>query len=360
METLQQIDSFLEMMDRPAFFVEDGIITKINQIAKNRSIKLGTPIAKMLPKLNPEYDSFTQGCLHLTVFIKRLSCRASVTRYSNGDIFLLERNFDRIQLQTMALSAQQLRVPLANMVTMAEELIPKLAESEDPEIRFQATHLNKGLYQIIRLVSNMADAERYYAADAPELESTSVPVFFNHLMERLTVIAEAAGRQINYTPYPTRRFGLVNREMLERAVYNIVSNAIKFSDASSPIDASVTIDGDRLRFTVRDYGTGIPNQAWGTLYSRYQREPSAEDSRFGIGLGMTLIHTAAAAHGGTVLVDQPEGSGTRVTMTIRISNAPANMLRTPTMRISSYSGEMDNAMVEFSEILPAELFDGNH
>ena len=67
MESLNNIDNFLEMIDRPAFFVQDGIITKLNQIAKNRYIKVGTEIARMLPPESPEYNSFTQGCLHRTV-----------------------------------------------------------------------------------------------------------------------------------------------------------------------------------------------------------------------------------------------------------------------------------------------------
>ena len=53
MESLNNIDNFLEMIDRPAFFVQDGIITKLNQIAKNRYIKVGAKIEKMHIYTNP-------------------------------------------------------------------------------------------------------------------------------------------------------------------------------------------------------------------------------------------------------------------------------------------------------------------
>ena len=359
MESLNNIDNFLEMIDRPAFFVQDGIITKLNQIAKNRYIKVGTEIARMLPPESPEYNSFTQGCLHLTVFIGRVPCRTTVIRYPEGDIFLLERDFDRIQLQTMALSAQQLRVPLSNIMTLTDELLPQLMKSEDETTRYQATHITQGLFQLLRLIANMADAERYFNMIEPPTEVVNLPGLFNSIMEKAAVTLEEAGMKLVYTPYDKRKFGFADREKLERAVLNMLSNAAKFSPKDSVIEASVNIEGDRLRFSVRDHGDGIAPQVWGTLYARYQREPAIEDSRFGMGLGMSLIHTAAATHGGTVLVDQPEDGGTRVTMTIRVSKAPANILRTSTMSISSYTGGWDTSLVEFSDILPTDSFEHN-
>lgn len=359
MESLNNIDSFLEMIDRPAFFVQDGIITKLNQIAKNRYIKVGAKIEKMLPKESPEYNTFTQGCLHLTVFIGRVPCHTTVIRYPEGDIFLMERNFDRIQLQTLALSAQQLRVPLSNIMTLTDDLLPQLMESEDETVRYQAKHINQGLFQLVRLLANMADAERYFGMEDPLSDVVNLPWFFNGIMEKAAVTMEEAGMRLVYTPYVGRRFGLADREKLERAALNMLSNAAKFSPKGSVIEASVSIDGDRLRFTVRDHGDGIASQVWGTLYARYQREPAIEDSRFGVGLGMTLIHAAAAVHGGTVLVEQPEDGGTRVTMTIRITKAPANILRTSNMRISSYTGGWDTSLVEFSDLLPSDSFDHN-
>ena len=91
------------------------------------------------------------------------------------------------------------------------------------------------------------------------------------------------------------------------------------------------------------------------VFTRYQRQPGIEDSRFGIGLGMVLIRNAAAAHGGTVLIDQSQGSGTRVTLTIKVQQNPSNTLRSPVLRVD-YAGERDHCLLELSEILPAHLY----
>ena len=65
--------------------------------------------------------------------------------------------------------------------------------------------------------------------------------------------------------------------------------------------------------------------------------------------------SAAAAHGGAVLIDQPEGWGTRVTLTIALRRETAEVLRSPIMRID-YAGERDHALTELSDCLPVSLY----
>ena len=75
-----------------------------------------------------------------------------------------------------------------------------------------------------------------------------------------------------------------------------------------------------------------------------------------MGLGMVLIRAVAAAHGGTVLVDQPEESGTRVTLTIAIRQGGDAMLRSNILRVD-YAGEHDHTMLELSDVLPLSPFE---
>ena len=71
---------------------------------------------------------------------------------------------------------------------------------------------------------------------------------------------------------------------------------------------------------------------------------------------MVLIRSAAASHGGAVLIDQPEGSGTRVTLTLAIRQDTSGNVRSPLLRMD-YAGERDHGLLELSESLPAELFE---
>ena len=116
----QNTQNLLEMIDRPAFTVCNGIISECNQMAKNRQIPLGTPITELLPDECDAYTNYTGGILYLTLQIGWIPCGATVVRQNGQDIFLLDRDADQTQLQALSLAAQQLRVPLSNAMTVAD------------------------------------------------------------------------------------------------------------------------------------------------------------------------------------------------------------------------------------------------
>ena len=136
---------------------------------------------------------------------------------------------------------------------------------------------------------------------------------------------------------------------------NMLSNSLKFTSKGGTISASLTRQGRMLHLKIQDSGSGIPDEIRGSIFSRYLRQPMIEDCRHGIGLGMVLIRSAAANHGGTVLVDHPPQGGTRITMTIAIRQNNSNMLHSHIMHID-YSGEKDHALVELSDVLPTSQY----
>jgi len=72
---------------------------------------------------------------------------------------------------------------------------------------------------------------------------------------------------------------------------------------------------------------------------------------------MSLVRSVAAAHGGTVFIDHAEGRGSRVTMTLAITQDHSGTVRSPLIRIGDYAGGRDRGLLELSDILPSNLFD---
>ena len=343
----QNKQNLLEMIDRPAFTVRDGIITDCNQMAKNRLITQGSPIAELIPDSYETYKNFDSGILYLTLQIGWILCGATVIRQDGQDFFLMDRDADQAQLQTLSLAAQQLRVPLSNVMTIADCLFPELQDEAQKE---QAAQMRRALFQLMRQISNMADAERYTGLNDPTFENTELCSFLRDIFEKADASLLDAKVAIQFSRPARPVFTIIDRERLERAVYNMISNAVKFSKPGSSVTGKLTVNGKMACLTVEDQGDGIASHVKGTLFHRYMREPAIEDSRFGLGLGMTLIRTAASIHGGTVLLEQAEG--TRVTMTIAIRKQPPGPLRSPQLRIGDYAGGRDLGLLEFSETLP--------
>lgn len=354
----QRVDAMqmLDLMVRPGFCVQNDKIVKANQSALSHLFTVDTDIRPLLLTGKEEYAEFQGGCLYLTLAVSGQSYGASVTRMGDFDVFILEQEEDQSELQAMALAARELREPLTSVMTTADRLFPMTALQDDPAAREQVARINRGLLQMLRVISNMSDANRYSAGISIRQETRDVCAVLQEVFAHSAELVAHGDIQLTFRNLPNPVYCLVDSEKLERAVLNIISNAIKFTPKGGKIDASLTRRGNMLWLRVQDSGSGIAENLKGSVHSRYLRQPAIEDGRFGIGLGMVLIRSAASQHGGTVLIDQPDGVGTRITMTLAIRQNTDSMVRTPALRVD-YAGERDHGLLELSETLPASLYE---
>lgn len=353
---MNQITDAMDMVEhlrQPAFCVQDGIIVKVNSAADCRMIHSGIPVKQLLKTGEEEYSEFSGGCLYLTLNVCDQELGFSVSRKNGFDLFQLEQDAQSPELQSLALAARELREPLASIMISADHLFPEA--SEDPAVNTQIARINQGLYQMLRLISNMSDAGRYASSGSCSMEVKNIPALLDEISTKAAALVEHAGIKLEYSGISEDIYGLVSAELLERAILNIVSNALKFSASGSSIQSKATRRGNKLYLSMLDSGTGLSEHARGNLFSRYTREPGLEDGRFGMGLGFVIIRSAAQQHGGTVLVDQPDGCGTRVTLTLSIRPGSADHVRSPILRVD-YAGERDHGLLELADVLPPELY----
>lgn len=354
MEQIKNVIAMLDFISGSAFCVENGVIIGANEAARRHNIITGTAVQDLLLTGKEEYASFTDGCLYLTLNLSDLPYGASVTRVNGIDIFQLQQESDQADLQMMALAAQELRQPLSSVMAIADSLFPITEQQVEPDMQDQAARINRGLFQMLRIISNMSDAYRYNRELSGRQETRDICAVIEEVFQNTADMVEHTGTRLHFTGLKESIYCLVDQEKLERAINNILSNALKFSPKGSTIEASLKRKEKMLYLTVQDNGSGIHEQMRSSLYNRYRREPGIEDSRHGIGLGMVLIRSAAAAHGGAVLLENNE-QGTRLTMTLRIRQSKEPLVRTGILRVD-YAGERDHRLLEFSDSLPASLY----
>ncbi len=357
MEQLDTHSSMLDLIPRPAFYVKDGMILHANEAARKRMISPNTPVASIMLTGIQEYSDFQDGYLYLTLSVVGVPCGASVTRTEDFDVFVLEEDEDQAELRSMALAAQELRKPLTNIMTVAGNLFPLTESNMDPAIKDQVPRINRGLFQMQRIVCNMSDAYRYCQETALPQQTRNIGSIIDEVFSGAAPLLSQIGVSLHYTGLQEPVFCLTDEEKLERAVHNILSNAIKFLPKDGRIEANLTRRNRMLYLTVQDNGSGFLESLRGSVYTRFCREPGPEDSRHGIGLGMVIIRSAAAAHGGTVLIDKTGEGSSRLTMTLCIRQNTDATVRTPAhMLHADYAGEWDHRLLELSDVLPADLY----
>lgn len=354
MDHITDAMEMVEHLPHPAFCVVNGTIVKVNTAAAGRMIEAGTAVSNLLKTGSDEYAEFSGGCLYLTLNVCNQELGFSVSRKNGFDLFHLEQDAQSESLQAMALAARELREPLASIMITADQFF-SADEVRDSVTENHIARINRGLYQMLRLISNMSDAGRYASSGSVTMEVKNIAALLDEIFAKASALVEHSGISLDYSGINDPIYSLVNPELLERAILNVISNALKFTPAGGHIHATLQRRGAKLYLSILDDGKGLSDCTRSNLFSRYTREPGVEDGRFGIGLGFVLIRSAAQHHGGTVLVDQPQGCGTRVTLTLAIRPGSGGHVRSPILKVD-YAGERDHGLLELSDVLPAELY----
>lgn len=132
--------------------------------------------------------------------------------------------------------------------------------------------------------------------------------------EACGVVAPAAetgglGLDIDLPGEPVPFLG--DRDMLERAVVNLVANAVKFTPSGGRVDVGLVTGGDGTTLQVSDTGIGIPVAEQELLFTRFFRSSNAQRQAIpGSGLGLSIAHAVVRQHGGSIRVASAEGEGT--------------------------------------------------
>lgn len=351
MEQSNNVQLMLSMMDQPAFSAKDDLVFYVNPAASRLPIAEGTPVSALLRTGVEEYAALKGGCLHLQLHVEDHNYNASVMKLGDETVFVLEQKEFSRALQALALAAKDLREPLSNLIIAADHLYRQnVSAGGHPD----AALFNRSMHQLLRRIGNMSDAADF--ASTNRMEMTDATALLQELIEKSSALCEGSGVKLQLQNLQKPLAMLMDREKIERAVYNVISNAVKHTPKGGTVDVSVFRHDSKLYISFTDSGCGIPDRMLGSVYSQYLRQPTLEDASHGIGLGMVIIRSAALAHGGTVLMEQTNG-GTQLTMTLTIRQKTGRF-RSPIMG-TDYAGGRDHGLLELADILPTSLYDKN-
>lgn len=353
MKQTDPIFSVLDLIDRPAFCVKDGIILRSNKAAQRFFLPEGAPIEPLLATGLQEYREFPSGTLHLTLNLAGAVRNASINRWNGIDLITVEPENAAADLQALALAAQTLRQPLS-VISLATDT---LSNTQDPEIQRQLAVVNKGIYQISRLAENMSDAYTYTVNSSACKEQRDLIALYREIFDSMEILLEKAGIRMEFDCPNDSVFGLVDKKLLERAIGNMLSNAVKFTPKGGTVRVTLVRKQNMLYLTVSDTGEGFDDSIRGNLFTQFLREPGIEDGRKGLGLGLQLIRSTASAHGGTVLICD-SGNGSRITLSIAIRQERDGMLHSEPANWTDPSSH-DRGLIELADVLPTAAFHPN-
>lgn len=165
------------------------------------------------------------------------------------------------------------------------------------------------ILDVSRINSGKLHLEREWTQPA-EVVRSAVDALQASIAEKHLEIVLTAGEDIGPAWLDPTRF--------QQIFWNLLTNAIKFSNESGRIDVSMSRDGDALTLTVQDFGRGISPEFIEHLFDRFTQSDSPDNRRHGgLGLGLSIVKHLAELHGGGVeAYSAGTGEGTTITVTL--------------------------------------------
>lgn len=214
-----------------------------------------------------------------------------------------------------------LKGPLTAAKTCAQLILRHPTRQE--KVLVLASRIVDSMNRTERMIQDLLDASRVRAGeklsmkmDKCELEGLALEVIY----ELATIHGD---RFVLKSDAPIE--GYWNREMLQRAIHNLLTNAIKYGRAGDPV--SVTIrdfkDVEHVSIAIHNHGKGISSEDQRTLFEPYRRTQDAQSgSQPGWGLGLAIVRGVAEAHGGAVVVESTPEKGTTFVIDLPIDSRP--------------------------------------
>lgn len=148
-----------------------------------------------------------------------------------------------------------------------------------------------------------------------QAEPLDLCALVNDVAERYRVSAEEKQITFRIDRPDTCLNVLANREEIDRAMTNLISNAVKYTPEGGTVTVTLAGEESRIRAEVRDSGIGIPEEALPHLFEEFYRAPNARAQvQQGTGLGLVITKDILTRYGGSIRVDSAEGRGTTFTV----------------------------------------------
>ena len=225
----------------------------------------------------------------------------------------------RRQSDFVAAVSHEFRTPLTSLRQFTDLLADERPSSQEDRDQYYGA-LRRGTQRLTRLVENLLDFGRM---DVGSRGFTLQPVPAKDLVQRVVDEFQAEVRNRGYRVdlgwHGDEGVVRADAAALERALWNLLDNALKYSPGSKTIWVNGDVEDGRLVISVRDHGIGIPREEQRKVFEKFVRGAAATASAVkGTGLGLTLVQQIVEAHGGQVRLESRPGDGSTFSIVLPI------------------------------------------
>ena len=214
--------------------------------------------------------------------------------------------------------SHELKTPLTTVKSHAETLLDIIGDNKTAET-FTNTILNE-TDRMARLVKDLLLISSLEGKMILNRSTFSLKSMINDVVSTMSLVADEKGHRLNFEAIAELPDFYGDRDKIEQVLYNVISNAIKYTPNGGKINIKAgKLYGDLL-IEVKDNGIGIPEKDLDRIFERFYRVDKARSRELGgTGLGLSISKSIVDAHGGTIRVESKVGEGTKVILFLPIT-----------------------------------------
>lgn len=263
---------------------------------------------------------------------------------------------ERLLNEVLLHVAAQLRTALGGMHIAVGRLAPPDRRDRDAVLDRDAALLNHNYYSLLRLANNLSNAPMLLSDEPLLKENTDIVEWLVGLCRQAEPLFALRHVTLTLQCAAEHHTAAIHRDCLEQAVWNLLSNALKFTPAGGSVTVTLRLGHRQVLLAVSDTGCGIPAGNMETVFDGYLHPERLAVLPGGLGLGLPLCRRIAEGHGGRLLLDSREGQGTTVTLALPDETA-GDMVEDVTF---DYAGGFQPALVGLADGLPFDAFLQRH
>jgi signal transduction histidine kinase len=222
--------------------------------------------------------------------------------------------------QAMHFVTHEMRTPLS-AIQGSSELISRYALTEEKRKQI-ALLINSESKRLARMVEIFLNVERLSAGQM-ELKRQAIPLkeMVDVCVDRVKPLGERKHIAITLEPIAEELELTGDRELMEYACYNLLTNAVKYSPQRTEVRVSGWRDDGHIRIAVKDQGIGMDQKEVKQVFQKFYRTKKAEESgEAGTGIGLSIVQQIVEQHGGRIEVTSEPGVGSCFTVVVPVQH----------------------------------------
>jgi response regulator RpfG family c-di-GMP phosphodiesterase/signal transduction histidine kinase len=305
------VPSFIKVVAGQAPIVVDGVTVELWRFVFNNIFFLTSII------FVGAFGSYIMDSIRRRELRNRIELEGTTVQLQESNLKL--KSLDELKTQFFANVNHELRTPLTLMLAPLKAALEGRMGRLTPALKDTLETMQRNGYKLLKLITNLLDLSKLEEGKMRlKVKPVNLVEFIPPLLASVKPLADQKLIRLYYQhpPHPVEL--TLDPDQFEKVLFNLLSNALKFTNKGGKITIYVEEKDDVVVMTVEDTGIGIPDNMLETIFDRFsQVDGSKSRAQEGTGIGLALAKEIVLVHKGTIHAESELGKGSRFIVELR-------------------------------------------